>query len=73
MLYHGKKSECLKMSKKDKTRVSVTMSRPFVETLDSMVEEGVYLSRGEAVLEGLRILFKQRGRDPFSEKAKSKT
>jgi len=47
------------------------MTRPFVETLDSMVEEGVYLSRGEAVLEGLRILFKQRGRDPFSEKAEA--
>ena len=59
------------MSNKSKTRVSVTMTMPYVETLDSMVEEGVYLSRGEAVLEGLRILFKQRGIDPFSEKAEA--
>ncbi len=47
----------------EKTRVSVTLTRPY---LDRLVTEGVYLSRGEAVLEGLRILFRRHGLDPFS-------
>ena len=50
------------MSKKVvKKRVSVTMTMPYVEALDRLVDEGVYLSRGEAILAALRILFKQRG------------
>ena len=53
---------------KKKTRVSVTMTQPYVDALDRLVEEGVYLSRGEAVLEALRILFKQKGIKPFAEK-----
>jgi len=44
-----------------KKRVSVTMSRPYVEALDRLVEEGVYLSRGEAILAAIRLLFKQHG------------
>jgi metal-responsive CopG/Arc/MetJ family transcriptional regulator len=36
----------------EKTRVSVTLTRPYVDALDRLVAEGVYLSRGEAVLEG---------------------
>ena len=37
------------------------MTTPYVEALDRLVAEGVYLKRGEAVLEGLRLLFRQRG------------
>ena len=48
-----------------KIRVSVTMTQPYVETLDRFVEEGVYLSRGEVVLEALRLFFKQKGIEPF--------
>ncbi|GAH52747.1 unnamed protein product [marine sediment metagenome] len=44
-----------------KTRVSVTMTKPYLEILDSLVEQGIYLNRGEAVLEALRNLFRQRG------------
>jgi len=51
-----------------KTRVSVTMSQLYVETLDRLLEEGVYLSRGEAILEALRLLFIQHGIESFSEK-----
>jgi metal-responsive CopG/Arc/MetJ family transcriptional regulator len=36
----------------EKTRVSVTMSGPYLDALDRLVEEGIYLSKGEAVLEG---------------------
>ena len=54
--------------KTKKTRVSVTMTETYTEILDSLVENGVYLTRGEAVLEALRILFKQHGIESFNEK-----
>ena len=49
----------------EKTRVSVTLTRPYVDALDRLVAEGVYLSRGEAVLEGLRIIFRRLGLGSF--------
>ena len=49
----------------EKTCVSVTLTRPYLDALDRLVEEGVYLSRGEVVLKGLRILFRHHGLDPF--------
>ena len=51
--------------KVDKTRVSVTLTRPYLDVLDRLVTEGVYLSRGEAVLEGLRLIFRRHGLAPF--------
>ena len=45
----------------EKIRVSVTMTRQYVEALDLLVDRGVYLSRGEAVLAAIRLLFKQHG------------
>jgi Arc/MetJ-type ribon-helix-helix transcriptional regulator len=48
-----------------KTRVSVTMTKPYLDALDRLITEGVYLSRGEAVLEGLRLIFRSHGLDPF--------
>ncbi len=56
------------MDKMKKTRVSVTMTQPYVEILDRLVEKGVYLTRSEAILEALRLLFKQHGIESFSEK-----
>ncbi len=58
------------VSKKSKTRVSVTMTKSYVDNLDLLEEEGIYLSRGEAVLEGVRILLKQRGIEPFANNQK---
>ena len=57
------------MSNKAKIRVSVTMTKPYVDTLDRLVEEGVYLSRGEVVLELLRSFFRERGIEPFCSEA----
>ena len=48
-----------------KTRVSVTVTKSYVDALDHLVEEGIYLSRGEAVLEALRLLFGAYGIAPF--------
>lgn len=48
-----------------KIRVSVTMTMPYVEALDGLVEKGIYFTRGEAVLEALRIFLKEKGIEPF--------
>jgi len=49
----------------NKSRVSVTLTRPYLDALDHLVEEGIYLSKGEVVLEGLRLIFRRHGLDPF--------
>jgi len=49
----------------DKTRVSVTMTKAYVEALDHLVEEGLYLGRGDIILEALRLLFRRHGIEPF--------
>lgn len=48
-----------------KTRVSVTVTKSYVDALDYLVEEGIYVSRGDAVLEALRLLFGSYGIAPF--------
>ena len=47
------------------TRISVTLTEPYLDAVDRLVEEGLYLSRGEAVLEGLNIIFRRHGLNPF--------
>ena len=54
--------------KVDKIRVSVTMTKPYLEALDSLVEKGIYLGRGDAILEALRSLFRDYGIEPFVTK-----
>lgn len=49
----------------DKTRVSVTMTTTFIKALDSLVEDGFYLNRGEAILEALRIFLETKEIKPF--------
>lgn len=51
--------------KAEKTRISVTMTGPYVEALDRLVEEDLYVKQGDAVLEGLRIIFRRRGLNLF--------
>jgi len=51
-----------------KSRISVTMTEAYVDALDYLVGEGLYLNRGEAVLEALRNLFKSYGIEPFAMK-----
>ena len=53
------------MSGNVKTRISVTVTTAYVEGLNKLVEKGLYLNRGEIILEALRILFKSYGIEPF--------
>jgi len=56
------------MCDKAKLRISVTMTRTYVDALDSLVEQGLYMSRGDAILEAIRIFLRDRGVKPFDEK-----
>ena len=49
----------------DKIRVSVTMTDPYIKALDTLVSDGIYLSRGEAILEALRHFLKHEKVEPF--------
>jgi len=45
------------------------MTKPYLDALDRLVEDGIYLGRGEAILEALRDLFRGYGIEPFCLKA----
>ena len=45
----------------EKERVSVTLTRPYLAFLARLVEDGVYLTRGGAIMAGLRLLMKEEG------------
>jgi Arc/MetJ-type ribon-helix-helix transcriptional regulator len=49
----------------EKTRISVTLIRPYLDALDHLIEEGIYLSKVEIILEALRRLLKQQGIEHF--------
>ncbi|MBA7650067.1 hypothetical protein ES703_57868 [subsurface metagenome] len=51
----------MKKDKKTRTRISVTITEPYVEAMDDLVERGIYLARGEIILEALRYFFKDKG------------
>ncbi len=57
------------VDKPEKTRVSVTMTAAYTDALDVLVEKGLYLNRGEAVLEALRALFRGYGIELFASKS----
>lgn len=60
------------MPKKDKIRVSVTMTETYVEGLNQLVEDGIYLNRGDIILEALRKLLEEKGVKPFGDKVEKK-
>ena len=41
-----------------KKRVCVTLTKPYLEALDRLVQEGVYVDRAEIIKDGLRRLFR---------------
>ena len=54
-----------RLGEMEKRRVSVTMTRLYADALDRLISEGLYLNRGQIVLEGLRIIFRRHGLEPF--------
>ena len=50
-------------SKPKKTRVSVTMTKPYLDFVDGLIERGIYFRRGDVVLASLRRMAKDFGFD----------
>ena len=49
----------------DKRRISLTLTRVYVEALDYLVDEGLYMEHQDAVRTALRLLFRHHGIEPF--------
>ncbi|MBA7650537.1 hypothetical protein ES703_58343 [subsurface metagenome] len=52
----------------DKKRYSVTLTQRYVERLNRLIEEGVYLDQQSAIRDALRLLFRHHGMEPLYEK-----
>ncbi len=52
-----------------KKRVSLTLTRVYVEALDHLVEKGIYLEYQVAIRDALRRLFQFHGIEPFYSEA----
>jgi len=59
-------------SDKTKTRVSVTLTRPYLDAMNRLVEEGVYMSKGTIIVEALRSLLRRRWIEPFARSLEEK-
>jgi len=53
------------MPKKVKRRLSLTLTRVYVEALDRLVNEGIYLEHQVAIRAALRLLFRVHRLEPF--------
>ena len=51
-----------------KKRVSVTLTNTYLEALDELVENGIYMEQQAAIRDALRRLFQFHGIEPFGEK-----
>ena len=50
-----------------KRRISVTVTETYLQAADRLVEDGIYLSRGEIITEGIRIILGRYGVAPFRD------
>ena len=49
----------------DKIRVSLTLTPAYISALDTLVKLGLYHTRGEAMLDALRVFLKKEKIEPF--------
>ena len=53
------------MQKKSKRRISLTLTKSYVEALDRLVDDGIYLEHQVAIRDALRLLFRFHKIEPF--------
>lgn len=53
--------------KTKKTRVSLTLTHPYIQGLDALVATGYFIDPQDAIREFIRDGFKKHGIDPFKE------
>lgn len=51
-----------------RTRVSVTLTQPYIDGLDQLIERGLYLDRGTAITQAIKNFFEEHGVEPFAKK-----
>ncbi len=54
--------------KSDRKRIGLTLTKVYVDALDQLVEEGLYMEHQEAIRAALRRLFQFYGLEPFTDK-----
>lgn len=54
-----------RVEKAEKIRVALTLPRVYVDALDHVVGEGLFMDRQEAIRATLRLYFEIRGIPPF--------
>jgi len=52
--------------------LDLTIPQDYVEALDRLVEEGLYIDRGAIIREALRDHFRQKGIEPFCNEGAEK-
>ena len=45
----------------EKTRISVTLTKAYLDRVSHLMLEGIYLDRVSVIMAGLRLLFKSHG------------
>ncbi len=53
------------MSKNVKTRLTMYLTKVYVEALEQLVVEGLYMERQSAIRAALRLLFRHHKIEPF--------
>jgi len=56
------------LEKREKTRVNYTLSGRYMDRLDHLVKEGIFLNHGEIFRASLRMIFRAYGLEPFPDK-----
>ena len=49
-------------------RVSLTLTKVYIDALDQLVEEGIYMEHQDVIRAALRLLFQFHGIEPFTDK-----
>ena len=49
----------------DRTRIGLTLTRVYLEALDHLVDEGIYMEHQAAIRDALRFLFRYHGIESF--------
>ena len=52
----------------NKKRYSMTLTDRYVERLDRLIQEGVYMDQQDAIRAALRLLFQHHGLEPLYKK-----
>uniref|UniRef100_A0A6M3M1J9 Putative ribbon-helix-helix protein repressor n=1 Tax=viral metagenome TaxID=1070528 RepID=A0A6M3M1J9_9ZZZZ len=48
-----------------KERVTLTLTKPYLDGMDRLRREGIYMERAEVIRDALRLLLEVRGIPPF--------